>query len=368
MILEFCAPCLFGLEGPLGNELRHMGLSDVRGEDGRVYFTGTERDVARVNIRSRFAERLLIVIGRTDGSTFDALFEGVRAMEWERFIPRTGAFPVKGYSHQSAITSVPALQRSVNRAVADRLGRAYRLERLPETGETYQIQFALVRDTATLYIDTSGPGLHKRGWRPAQVEAPIRETLAAAMVDLAGYRGRGDFCDPFCGSGTIAIEAALAAKNRAPGIGRTFAAERWGSWPLPWDEVRAEARAGEFDRAYSLFASDIDEKAVDIARQNAKRAGVADLIRFSVADAAAFDRRTQRGILVTNPPYGERMLDIRAAQGLMRDFGRAMRGLSGWEVNVISPDPELEKCFGRRAARTRRLYNGTIRCNYYMFK
>ncbi len=368
MTLEFCAPCLFGLEGPLGNELRHMGVENVRGEDGRVYFTGTERDIARVNIKSRFAERILIVVGRAEASTFDALFEGVRAMEWERCIPRTGAFPVKGYSHQSAITSVPALQRCVNRAVADRLGRAYRLERLPETGETYQIQFALARDTATLYIDTSGAGLHKRGWRPAQVEAPIRETLAAALVDIAGYRGRGDFSDPFCGSGTIAIEAALAAKNRAPGIARSFAAEKWRNFDIRWDDARQEARSREFDRNYTIFASDVDEKAVAIARQNAKRAGVEELIRFSVADAARFDRRTDGGILVTNPPYGERMLDIRAAQSLIRDFGRAMKGNPGWRVNIISSDPELEKYYGRRAAKTRKLYNGMIKCNYYMFK
>ncbi len=368
MKLEFCAPCLFGLEGPLGNELRHMGLSDVRGEDGRVYFTGFEQDIARVNIRSRFAERVLLVAGRTPASNFDELFEGVRAMEWERFIPRNGAFPVKGYSHLSAITSVPALQRCVNKAAAQRLGAAYRLERLPESGETYQIQFALVRDTATLYIDTSGFGLHKRGYRPAQVDAPLRETLAAALVDIAGYRGRGDFCDPFCGSGTIAIEAALAAKGRAPGLRRSFASERWLNLDIRWDDAREEARAGEFDREYSIFASDIDGKAVEIARQNARRAGVEDIVRFSEADALKFNRRTERGILVTNPPYGERMLDLRQAQALMRGFGRAMRDCPGWQVDIISSDEELEKSYGRRAAKVRKLYNGMIRCNFYMFK
>ena len=368
MTLTFCAPCLFGLEGPLGNELRHLGLSDVRAEDGRVYFTGTEQDIARVNIKSRFAERVLLVVGRTPAADFDSLFEGVRAMEWERFIPRDGAFPVKGYSHGSAITSLPALQRSVNRAVAERLGAAYRLERLPETGELYQIQFALVRDQATLYIDTSGPGLHKRGYRPAQVEAPLRETLAAALVDIAGYRGRGEFCDPFCGGGTIAIEAALAAKNRAPGLERSFSAERWLNFDIRWDDAREAARAGEFDRDYVLFASDLDEKAVETARRNAKRAGVDRFIRFSVADAARFDRPTDRGILVTNPPYGQRLGDLPEAQRLMRDFGRAVRACPGWQVNIISSDEELEKAFGRRAAKTRKLYNGMIRCQYYMFR
>ena len=367
MELEFCAPCLFGLEGPVGNELRHMGLKDVRAQDGRVYFKGTERDIAGVNIRSRFAERALIVVGRTRAGDFDSLFEGVRAMEWERYIPRNGAFPVKGYTHDSAITSMPALQRSINKAVAERLGGAYGLERLPETGETYQIQFALVRNEATLYIDTSGPGLHKRGYRPTQVEAPLRETLAAALVDIAGYRGRGDMCDPFCGSGTIAIEAALAAKNRAPGINRTFAAESWRNLRIDWEGVREEAREREFDRDYRIMASDLNPEAVEAARRNARRAGVEKLIRFSVADARKFHLPTDGGIIVTNPPYGERLMDLRAAQELMGDFSRAMKDAPGWQVNIISSDLELERSFGRRAKKVRKLYNGMIKCGYFMF-
>ena len=367
MELEFCAPCLFGLEGPAGNELRHMGLKNVRAEDGRVYFTGTERDMAAANIKSRFAERVLIVVGRTEAKDFDSLFEGVRAMEWEKYIPRTGAFPVKGYTHRSAITSLPALQRSINKAVAARLGRAYGLERLPETGETYQIQFALVSDKATLYIDTTGAGLHKRGYRPAQVEAPIRETLAAALVDIAGYRGKGDFCDPFCGGGTVAIEAALAAKNRAPGINRTFAAGSWKNIRADWNDVREEARGREFDRDYTVFASDIDPEAVEIAKKNARRAGVDKLIRFSVADAGKFALSTNGGIIVTNPPYGERLLDIRAAREIISAFGKAVRARPGWRVNIISSDPELERYFGARAAKVRKLYNGMIKCGYFMF-
>lgn len=368
MRLDFCAPCLFGLEGPLGNELRHMGAQDVHAEDGRVCFSGTEAELARVNIRSRFAERVLILVGRTPAGDFDALFEGVRAMPWEEYIPKTGAFPVKGYSHGSAITSVPALQRCVNRAVADRLGKSYGLERLPETGPRYQIQFALVRDEAALYIDTSGPGLHKRGYRPAQVEAPLRETLAAALVDIAGYRGRGDFADPFCGSGTIAIEAALAAMGRAPGLGRGFAAERWPNFSIGWAEAREEARSREFHREYRVFASDIDGAAVSMARENARRAGVEDIVRFEAADARRFSRVTQGGVLVTNPPYGERLLDVRQARELIRDFGAAMKKCPGWQVNIISSDEELEKFYGRRAAKVRKLYNGMIRCGYYMFK
>ena len=243
-MLELCAPCLFGLEGPLGNELRHMGMQNVRPENGRVRFSGTEADIARANLRSRFGERILIELGRFPADTFDRLFEGVKALPWEQFIPKNGAFPVKGYSLESTLHSVPDCQKIVKKAVVERLKQRYRVNWFAEDGATYQIQFALMHDTAVLYLDTTGVGLHKRGYRPAHVAAPLRETLAAAMVDIAGYRGRGDFCDPFCGSGTIAIEAALAAKNRAPGLLRTFSAQQWDCLdPAIWTSAREEAQA-----------------------------------------------------------------------------------------------------------------------------
>lgn len=368
MELTFCAPCLFGLEGPLGNELRHMGMKDVRGENGRVFFRGSDVDLARSNIKSRFAERILIEVGRFRAASFDELFEGTRSLAWERFIPKTGAFPVKGWSLESSLHSVPDCQAIIKKAVSARLGAKYALSWLPETGETYRIQFSILKDTAVLFLDTSGVGLHKRGYRPAQVTAPLRETLAAALVDIAGYRGRGDFADPFCGSGTVAIEAALAAKGRAPGILRSFSAERW---PIldkaVWTKAREEARAGEYDREYHIFASDIDEKAVETARQNAKRAGVEKLITFEAADAGRFSRRTEDGVIVTNPPYGERLGDLRDAQRTIREFGRAMRNNPLWRVNIISSDEELERCFGGRAKKVRKLYNGMIKCGYYMF-
>ena len=207
MRLTLCAPCLFGLEGPLGNELRHMDMENVAPENGRVYFTGAESAVARANIRSRFAERVLIVLGRFPAHSFDELFEGVRALPWEDFIPSDGAFPVKGWALESALHSVPDCQKIVKKAVVERLRSVYGLSWFSEEGEIFPIQFAIMKNEAALYIDTSGTGLHKRGYRPAQVAAPLRETLAAAIVDIARYRGRGDFCDPFCGSGTIAIEA-----------------------------------------------------------------------------------------------------------------------------------------------------------------
>ena len=224
---KLCVPCLFGLEGPLGNELRHMGLRDVMPENGRVRCTGTDADIARMNIRCRFGERVLLELGSFPAPTFDALFEGVKALPWADYLPADAAFPVKGYSLESALHSVPDCQKIIKKAVVESLKRRYRVGWFAETGALYQIQFSLVRDTATLYLDTTGTPLHKRGYRPAHVAAPLRETLAAALVDIAGYRGRGDLCDPFCGSGTIAIEAALAAKGRCrPRSGRRRAKKR----------------------------------------------------------------------------------------------------------------------------------------------
>ena len=345
MNMRLCAPCLFGLEGPLANELKHMGMKDVMAENGRVRFTGTDLDVARANIRSRFAERILVELGSFKALTFDELFEGAKRLEWESFIPRDGAFPVKGYSIDSELHSVPDCQKIIKKAVSVRLGAKYSEKWLPETGATYQIQFSIMKNEVCLFLDTTGVGLHKRGYRPAQVAAPLRETLAAAMVDIAGYRGRGDFADPFCGSGTIAIEAALAAKGRAPGL----------------------PRAREFNGEYHIFASDIDEKAVKIAQENAKRAGVEEIIKFSVADAKEFSRKTDGGVIVTNPPYGERLLDISSARELAAAFMRSAKKLPGWDIYIISSDEDLEHTVGMRAQKVRKLYNGMIKCGYYKF-
>ena len=237
-----------------------------------------------------------------------------------------------------------------------------------ETGVLYQIQFSLVHDTATLYLDTTGTPLHKRGYRPAHVAAPLRETLAAALVDIAGYRGRGDFCDPFCGSGTIAIEAALAAKGRAPGLNRDFAAMQWAWLPTEiWPQAREEARAREFHGDYHIFASDIDPRAVAMARENARRAGVDDCITFAVADARDFDRTTDRGVIVTNPPYGERLMEKREAEALYTAFGAAYARTEHWRLYLLSSHTEFERAFGRPADKKRKLYNGTLRCDLFQY-
>ena len=367
--LELAVPTLFGLEGLCADELRRLGLSDVRAENGRVLCAARPADIPRVNLNLRTGERALVLLGSFPAGDFDALFEGVRALPWEDLLPRDAAFPVKGHCLNSALHAVPACQSIVKKAVAARLGAKYGLEQLPETGSLHQIQFAIMKDTASLYLDTTGAGLHKRGYRAVGVVAPLRETLAAAMVMLSRYRGRDPFCDPFCGSGTIAIEAALIAKNRAPGLDRSFSAQKWGFIPTgAWMEAADEAMDKEFDGAYDIWGGDIDPRAVAIARSNAEKAGVEDLVRFEVADALSFRREVPYGRIVTNPPYGERIMEKKEAEELYRGFGRAFRDLpDGWTLSLLSSHTEFERTFGRNADRKRKLYNGMLKCDLFLY-
>ena len=370
MQLTLCCPTLFGLEGIVAEELRFGGrLTDVHAENGRVLFTGDENTLAWANLNLRCAERVLIRIGTFKAKTFDQLFEGVKALPWEQFIPADGAFPVKGHSLDSALHPSPDCQKIIKKAVVSRLGAKYGQTWFDEIGEKYQIQFAIMHDVAELYLDTSGAGLHKRGYRAHRNAAPPRETLAAAMVLLSRYRGKDPFCDPFCGSGTIPIEAALIAKNRAPGLDRRFAAQKWQSLPAKlWLDAAEEAMDQEFHGPYDIWGGDIDPKAVAIARANAEKADVEDVVRFEVADAAAFRRDAPYGRVVTNPPYGERILEKREAEERYRAFGRAVRTLpEGWRVSVLSSHTEFERTFGRAADKKRKLYNGMPKCDLFQY-
>jgi putative N6-adenine-specific DNA methylase len=365
---EFVVPCLFGLEGPVADELRRMGLENVRAENGRVRFAGDGLACAKANIRLRTGERVLLLLGRFEAKTFDQLFEAVKALPLADYIPRDGQFPVKGYSLNSALHSVPDCQRIIKKAAAVNLGRAYRTQWLAETGEMFQLQFSIIKDQVELYLDTTGAPLFKRGYRPGHVTAPLRETLAAAMVGFARYRGRDAFCDPFCGSGTLAIEAALIAHNRAPGLNRDFAAQKWGFIPKAcWSQAREEARSLEYPGPYQIFASDADPRAVALSRENARRAGVYEDITFAVADARAFVPPAERGVIVCNPPYGERMLEKEQAQALYRDFGAVTAALADWKKFIISSETEFEYFYGQKATKKRKLYNGMLQCNLFMY-
>lgn len=367
--LTFAIPTLLGVEGLTADELRRMNMEDVRVENGRVFCQGEPKDIPRLNLRLRTGERVLILLGSFPASTFEELFEGTRKLPWERFIPDGGAFPVKGFSLNSALHSVPACQSIVKKAMATRLGKVYHRETLPETGALYQIQFSIMKNVASLMLDTTGPGLYKRGYRAVGVAAPLRETLAAALVLLSGYRGKDPFCDPFCGSGTIAIEAALIAKNRAPGLNRTFTAQKW-PWLSSdaWVEAAGEAMDLEFDGTYDIWGGDIDPAAIRIARDNAVKADVEDLVRFEVADARTFSRTEEYGRIVSNPPYGERLMEKREAEELYRDFGRTVQGLpTGWKINILSSHTEFERTFGRTADKKRKLYNGMLKCDLFQY-
>ena len=369
-MLEFVIPCLLGLESLVGDEIRKLGLSDVRVENGRVLCRGEARDIARLNINLRCGARVILVLHKFRATDFESLFQGVRAVHWEGWIPREGEFPVVGYSINSTLHSVPACQSIVKKAVVDRLSAAYGIAQFPETGRRYQVRFSIMKDEVTVGLDTSGEGLYKRGYRAHGVAAPLKETLAAAMVKLSHYNGRDPFCDPFCGSGTIPIEAALIAKNRAPGLDRRFDAQRWEFLPgQVWMDAADEAQDKEFHGQYDIWGGDIDPRAVDIARDNARKAGVDDCIRFEVADAASkFRRDSQYGQLVTNPPYGERLLERQEAEELYRMLGKVWKTLpEGWRTLVLSSHTEFERAFGRPADKKRKLYNGMIPCQVYMY-
>ena len=367
--LQFAVPTLFGLESLTADEMRRLDLKQVQAENGRVLCQGSEADIPRLNLNLRTGERVLLVLGSFDARDFDALFEGTKALPWEQFIPKDGQFPVKGHSLNSQLHSVPTCQAMIKKAVAARLGQKYGLNQLPETGALYQIQFSIMKDTVTLMLDTSGAGLHKHGYRPKGVVAPLRETLAAAMVMLSRYKGRDPLCDPFCGSGTIPIEAALIAKNRAPGLNRNFSAQKWKCVDGKlWLQAADEAMDNEFDGSYEIWGGDIDPEAVELARRNAELAEVDDIISFEVSDATRFHWGGLHGRIVTNPPYGERIMERREAEELYRGFGTAWRKFPDtWKLYLLSSHTEFERTFGQQADKKRKLYNGMLKCDLFMY-
>lgn len=362
-------PCLLGVEGLVADELREMGAENVAPENGRVIFDGSPEMIARANIRSRFSERVLVLLGTFEAKTFDALFNAVKALPWADWIGRDDAFPVKGRCLSSTLMSVPDCQSIIKKAVVESLKAQYRIERFPETGPLYQIQFLIMKDKVSVMLDTSGAGLHKRGYRKHSNEAPIKETLAAVLAKLSRVRTDGTLIDPFCGSGTVLIESALLAMHIAPGLRRHFAAEKWRAVPgMIWEQERKAARALERrGEGFRAFGYDIDPEAVALTLENAKKAGVGDVVTAAVRDVADFDGSGTYGCVICNPPYGERLLDVQAAEDIYRTMGRVFTPKRGWSYAVISPDEQFETCFGRRADKKRKLYNGMIKCNYYMY-
>lgn len=364
----YTATCLFGLEAALGQSIDALGYKRTETMDGRVTFEGDVAAAARASVNLRYAERVYLTLGSFEAVTFDEVFEGVKALPLEDVIGKRDAFPVKGHSIKSRLFSVPDLQRIIKKAAATRLGAAYGLATLPEDGVKYQLEFFLFKDRLTLMIDLSGEGLHKRGYRPERVAAPLRETLAAECVRISRPRDDVLFRDPFCGSGTLAIEAAMMMKNIAPGAARRHAAEEFPIFPEKlWREAREEAKAAERKTSFRAFASDIDPECVRIARESARRAGVEDMIDFAVMDARDVTTGGVRGTIVTNPPYGERLMTVKDAEKLYREIGKSFSSLGKWQMYILTSHEKFGDFFGRRADKVKKLYNGMIPCYLYEY-
>ena len=369
MKINFCVPCLLGLEGLIADELREMGAEDVNAENGRVLFSGDEHILARANICSRFSERILIMVGTFEAHSFEELFQGTKKLPWEQWIGKKDRFPVKGYSLNSDLFSVSDCQSIIKKAVVERLKTKYTIPWFEETGALYQIQFSIMKNQVSLFIDTSGRGLHKRGYRPDANAAPLKETLAASLCQISRLRHYHTLYDPMCGSGTILIEGALMALNIAPGLYRRFTAETWAQLPQTiWQEERRRAVSLQrHDIDFHGYGYDIDPVALDIARENARKAGVDKYLTFAKRDIKDFEPETERATVIVNPPYGERLLDIDNARKLYKTMGERFTSQKGRSYTVITADEEFERAFGRKADKRRKLYNGMIKCQVYMY-
>lgn len=367
--LRMAAPCLFGTESIAADEFRRMGFEDVTVQNGRVLLSGGYDMLARANINSRFSERILIVVGNFKAESFSELFDNVKSLEWERYIGKTDAFPVTGSSIDSMLHSIPDCQKIIKKAIVDRLSLKYKIKWFEETGSEIRIRFTALKDEFYIMIDTSGEGLHKRGYRKNSNDAPLKETLAASMCDLARIYPDTKIYDPFCGSGTILIEAALMATKRAPGLNRYFAAERYSFVPKnAFREERMRAQDMIIHNAeFEAVGFDIDKSCVELTMANAKKAGVEKYVKAHIGDIRDFKPEFERCITITNPPYGERLLDVKAAEELYAVMGKRFSAEQGKKYFIISPHDDFEKIFGRSADKRRKLYNGMIKCQYFMY-
>ncbi len=369
MQYKFVATCLFGLEHTLGEEIDALGYKRLETIDGRIIFEGDISAVARCNTWLRTAERVFILLGRFRATTFSDLFDGTYAIPWEAWVGKNDAFPVKGHSIKSALFSIPDCQSIVKKAVVKRLSDKYGISWFQETGAKYQIEFFILKDEVFMMIDTSGVALHKRGYRPQTLISPLRETLAAGLAKMARPREEVLFWDPFCGSATIPIEAAMIMTNTAPGLDRGFAAQGFAAIPAAtWKEAKEEARSLiNRDTKFEAYASDISPDALKNARSAVAKSGMKDYVKIFERNALEITTEGRRGTVVCNPPYGERLGTLEEAEKLYRDMGKHFKTLDNWQIYVITSHERFEKLYGRRADKVRKLYNGMIPCYYYQF-
>lgn len=366
--IELIATATFGLESVVAHEVKKLGY-DVMVENGRVTFFGDEMAICRTNLWLRSADRVLIKMGEFKATTFEELFQQTKALPWADWLPENATFPVEGKSIKSQLHSVPDCQAIVKKAIVEKMKQTYKKDWFEETGPRYTIEVALLKDIATITIDTSGAGLHKRGYRKLSAPAPLKETLAAGLLSIARWYPDRVLLDPCCGSGTIPIEAALIGHNIAPGIGRNFVAE---DWPIIgkdlWMKARKEALESEnHDIKLRIYGTDIDDEVLSLARYHAKQAGVEDSIHFQQVPAAKVRTKHKYGFIITNPPYGQRLGEVQEVKKLSEELGKTYGSLDNWSCFVISAFEQFEQHFGKKADKKRKLYNGRVECNYYQY-
>ncbi len=364
---ECYAACSFGLEAVVVRELNDLGIEDTRAVDARVYFSADKEGLAKANIRLRTADRVYVILKSFEAKTFDQLFEGVKAVPWGDWLPKDAKFPVTADAVKSTLGSVSDVQAVSKKAIVEALSRAYRLSFFKESGAEYEVYVSIFSDMVYVCLNSSGAGLNRRGYRVKNSLAPIRETLASGLISLSRWRDR-PFYDIMCGSGTIVVEAALRAKNMVPGLRRKYGAEGWAGFSEVFQEEREKAQSEVIKKPdVKIFASDIDEKALELTRFHAARAGVADLIEIYQEDAKLFVPRTEAGTLISNPPYAMRMGEKEETEELYRAVGKRLLELPGFRYYFISSEENFEKLFGKKADKVRKLYNGNMRCNYYQY-
>lgn len=367
--INLIATTTFGLEAVVKRELISLGFDDIKASDGKVEFTGDESTIVKANMWLRCAGRVWIKMGEFKAVTFDELFEKTKALPWGDWIPVDGKFTVVGKSVKSTLFSVSDCQAIVKKAVVEKLKQKYKVDWFDETGAEYKIQVAILKDMVTLAIDTSGSSLHKRGYRADAMTAPLKESLAAAMVQLSYWRKDRILLDPFCGSGTIPIEAALIGRNIAPGLNRKFASEEWERiGPALWKQARIDAyKSIDYDTELKIYGTDIDPEAIEVAKENAIKAGVDDCITFEVKPCEETKLMGDYGVLITNPPYGERLGELKEVENIYRALGKIMAENTTWSTYLITSMEYFEKLFGRKADAKRKLFNGRIKTDYYQF-
>lgn len=367
--IRLVATATFGLEAIVARELKKLGYEDIQTENGRLFFTAPIEAIARCNLWLRSSDRVLICLGQFPATSFEELFEGTKALPWADWLPPDANFPVEGKSIKSKLFSVPDCQAIVKKAIVEKLKASYPVTWFPETGPRYTVEVALFNDVATLTLDTSGAGLHKRGYRQLTSQAPLKETLAAALISLSFWNPERVLADPFCGSGTIPIEAALIGLNIAPGLKRSFAAE---NWPITaqkvWSEAREEARdLIRTDTRLQIRGTDIDNQVLSLARHHAREAGVADHIHWQQMPMSQLSSSYSYGCIICNPPYGQRLEDMSTVKTLYREMGQVFTHLDTWSYYILTSHQDFEHWFGRQADRRRKLFNGRLECQYYQY-